>query len=252
VATAGGTATATLTVSTGASSPRPPVAADTLELWRQLGPWTDADPQTGFTLLRWCDAVGAELQVVDDLIRDEPSSPGWSKILDPARAPRFALPWLGQLVGVQVDPTMPDAAQRSQITTEAGFARGTPAALVAIAQRYLTGAKTVTLTERDGNPYTLSIALYTQQLGSSTYVQSQTTYATYAAAAAGQATYAVAQGPIGEVVVALRAAKPAGLVLNINVLSGLSYAQMTAAQPTYTAESAAYPTYSVATQAAPA
>jgi hypothetical protein len=144
----GGAGFSTATVAVGARSPRPAVAGDTLELWSRLAPWRDQDAPTGYTLLRWLDGIGNLLQPIDDLVRDTPSAPGWASVFDPQGA-GANLPWQGQFVGVQVDTSLPVAAQRAQVIAEDGFSRGTTAALIATAQRYLTGAKSVVITERD-------------------------------------------------------------------------------------------------------
>ena len=246
-----GYASTTAVTRVGGFSVVPAVAADTQEMWRRLGPWVDADAATGYTLRMWLDGIGRMLQPVDDLVRDTSAGPGWSAALDVTRAPTAYLPWLGQFVGVKVDPGLSDAAQRANIVGEAGFARGTPAALISTAQRYLKGAKSVALTERDGDPYTVSIGLYASQLGSSTYNQVQTQYGTYAAAGAAASTYSIAQGPVGEVVTALRAAKPAGLILNVNVLTGLSYFTLSLNISLYSALATTYPTYAAMTQSTP-
>jgi hypothetical protein len=128
---------------------RPVVSADTELLYATLGPWSRSD--TSYTLLTWLDGVMSQLQKIDDLVRESPNPPGWHTLMDPNLCPDYALPWLGQLVGVTVDLSLSVANQRTQILNEAGFTRGTPTALKLVAQQYLTGTKTVTLTERDGS-----------------------------------------------------------------------------------------------------
>lgn len=232
----------------------PVVAVDTAALYNHPGgeALTAQDPGNGYPLLRWLDGIGRQLQVVDDLCRDTSGFPGWSVVLDPVRCPTAYLPWQGQFVGVTVDPTLTDAQQRAQIIGEGGFARGTPSALVATAQRFLTGAKTVNLIERDGDPYTLTINVYAAQVANQSYSSLSAAYSTYAQLSAAYPTYANMTGPAAELLVALMAAKPAGLVLYVNVLSGETYGQLSTNYATYAALSAAFPTYQAMTGSVPA
>jgi hypothetical protein len=103
-------------------------------------------------------------QEIDDLVADSDAGPGWSPIMDVDRAPVKALPWLGQWVGVTVDTSRSEDAQRAQIRDEAGFRRGTPAAIVAATRSTLvpvvSDPPTVLMTERDTGAYRLKIRTY--------------------------------------------------------------------------------------------
>lgn len=187
-------------------------AADTLLLYQKLGPLTAGDQGV---LLTWLDGIGQQAQVIDDLCRDTPTDVGWSVIMDVTRAPAYVLPWLGQFVGVVVDPHASVAAQRALIQSEPPFARGTPAALIAIAKSFLGGAQTVTLTERVADAYHLSISVPTAQLSSASYAYLGVTYPTYAALSAAFTTYGATTGASQEIQDALQAAKPAGLILTV-------------------------------------
>jgi hypothetical protein len=72
-----------------------------------------------------------------------PNAQGWSQILDtgltvngvvekPNRVPEAALPWLGQFVGVRLDPasTAPKSDKINKIQTHSSFQRGTVSALI--------------------------------------------------------------------------------------------------------------------------
>jgi hypothetical protein len=127
------------------------------DLYQALAPLTAQEPYNGFSLLILCNAIGVMFQMVDDWVRDQPQGPGWSLLLDINRCPTEALGWLGQFVGVRIPGSLTDAQQRAWILSMIGFRRGTPAAMIAAVQATLTGTKTVTLVERDGDPYALTV-----------------------------------------------------------------------------------------------
>lgn len=191
-------------------------AADTGLLFQTLG-WA-ADQDISGQLYKWLDGIGELLQTIDNLCRDDPAGwPGWSVVLDLYRCPTYALPWLGQLVGVRVDPTQSDAAQRIAIQNEVSWTRGTPAALRTVAQQFLTGAKTVNITERDTSPYHLGIQVFQSQIEGMTYGQLSATYAKYSDLTAAFSTYAAYAAANAALVNALNAALPAGLVLTVTI-----------------------------------
>lgn len=99
------------------------------------------------------------LQPVNDIIRDDPDTdaPGWSQALDVDRAPSEWLGWLAQFAGVRLQPGLDDASQRARIKSTDGFRRGSPGSIVGAAQQYLIGDKTVFLVERHGSPYRLTV-----------------------------------------------------------------------------------------------
>ena len=133
---------------------------------------------------------------------------------EPWTCPPEGLAWLGQFIGVVVNPTATEAAQRQQIATHSGFQRGTPASIIAAAQLTLTGGRQVFLTERvGGNAW---------QLGVITYVSE-----TPDAAAT---------------LKAIQASTPAGIVVTYSA-QPYDYTVIKAAHATYTALKGAYPDY---------
>lgn len=94
-------------------------------------------------------AIGAMWQDVDDLIRDTTDgAPGWSVLIDVDRAPDWALPWLGQLAGVQVTAGKSEAFQRAEVRRADGQRRGTVATIVDTIVPFLDAPKRALLTER--------------------------------------------------------------------------------------------------------
>jgi hypothetical protein len=153
---------------TGATLDHPPPAPlspDTFaaRLYLALAPLARGDEQQQWSLLILVNAIGVMYQLLEDYLRDTPSGPGWSPLLDLDRCPPEALPWLGQFVGVRViQNTTPDE-QRQRIRSTDGFRRGGVEAIRAAAAATLTGAQTVVILERDTDPYNLSVTTYADE-----------------------------------------------------------------------------------------
>lgn len=188
------------------------------QLYDQLSPLAGQDAANGYALQNFLGAIGEMYEEVkvwaDD---DEDGNVGWSILLDLNRCPTDMLPWLGQFVGAQVDPTLSDANQRLQISQVQAWARGSLAAIKAAPVPYLTGTKAVIVIERDN------------------------------AAAPGQAAYGLTVYTITsettdttKVRAALMAVKPAGIILNYATISGWSYAGVFTSDAT---ENVVYTTY---------
>lgn len=54
-----------------------------------------------------------------------PVAPGWSQLLDINRCPQYALPWLAQFVGVELNPNWTATQSRTAIGERVNFQRGT-------------------------------------------------------------------------------------------------------------------------------
>lgn len=88
---------------------------------------------------------------------------GWGALLDVDVAPEWALPWLGQFVGVRTIDSLDVETQRLRIKEVSGFHRGTPASIIAAARQYLTGNRNVELYERDGSTWRFRLRTYTAE-----------------------------------------------------------------------------------------
>lgn len=81
--------------------------------------------------------------------------PGFGVFLNPTACPAEDLPYLSQFVGVELPTGASEATARSLILNEGGLNRGTDAAVIAAAKRFLGGTQTVELIPRtyvDGTP----------------------------------------------------------------------------------------------------
>jgi hypothetical protein len=140
-----------------------PAVDDTTEiLYDELAVTQPADEDAGWPLLILLAAIAAALGELPGLVRDTDDGPGWTGLMDPDRAPAFALPWLAQLAGVRLTTGLPEAEQRAQISAPPAFQRGTPAAMRAAVQNTLTGSRFVDVLERvSGDPYAIEVVVLT-------------------------------------------------------------------------------------------
>lgn len=180
-------------------------------LYAAIGPGITQDDDG--TLLAWLDGPGSLLGEVDDVVRDT-DLPGWAAELTAARTHRPR--WTAQLLGVNPPASATDDQVRSLILARPAFRRGTVGAIVAAAQDTLTGSRYVYVIERYGSPYQIRVQTFTEET----------------------------PDPIAAEA-AVRAQKPAGLVLVFETVPMTSYAALEAeAAETYTAfEATAAETY---------
>lgn len=200
-------------------------AADTLKLWSFLPPFLqDQDATNDYLFLSWLDGIGQQQQIIDTLVRDEPPNPGWSIVLDITRCPTYALPWLGQFVGVRFTGTTigNDTAMRNAILARGNFSRGTPTAIISSALPFLEiiGGM-VNVIERYPDPYSLLVQI-SGDLNALTYADLAEQYPWYSNAGGTPslsgtfATYAdFPQSNEAIVTAAVLAAIPAGLVATV-------------------------------------
>lgn len=168
-------------------------------------------------LLQWLSGIGQMIQGLDNLFFDQIDNdgnyyPGPSQLLDINRCPTDMLPWLGQFVGVSVDPTLRDDQQRYSILQESGFGRGTPSAILAAANKFVHAGGTATLTERDAGAYHLTVTIPTAGTTTTGSCRSiALAYATCADLAAAFETCADVWQSTAAATAAVLAAVPAGL-----------------------------------------
>lgn len=123
-------------------------------------PLAPDDQRYGWAHATLSEALERPYQQFQEAFDPEDADP-FETLLDPARCPAWALPWLAQLAGVTIPQTASEPQAREMIVSLAGQKRGTTAMLEAAAGMYLTGNKHVAFRERDQSapdpPYTLEV-----------------------------------------------------------------------------------------------
>ncbi|MCA1781989.1 MAG: phage tail protein [Dermatophilaceae bacterium] len=159
---------------------------------------SDGDEATDWTLLRFLDAMVRQLDVIEELVRDDDDFVGWGRLLDIDAVPAADINWLAQFVGVPPLAGADDETRRLRAKEAAGWKRGSPSAIQGAARQALTGTRRVDLYERDGSAYHFRVRTYLSE--------------TPDAAA---------------VVAAVRALKPAGLTFEHEIQAGLTWGDAT-------------------------
>lgn len=189
----------------------------TQRLYAALGVVAQPDDDNGDVLLALIDSVGSQLDPITQVVSDTDDGPGWSSVLDLDRCPSWALRWLGQFVGVTVPATVDDDDARATIANEAGFGRGTLAAMQAAAAPFLQSGHSVVFTERTPDAYHLTAAVDEAWLVGATYAELSTEYPLYTDLEAAFATYDLFATASAAFTAALQAAKPVGLILTVSI-----------------------------------
>ena len=178
-------------------------------------PLAPADEQHDYAHAHLCEALGKPLEQVGQVFDPDGDVPPLAPILDVDLCPAWALPWLGQIVGVQLPQGVDETTARELIRNVAGFQRGTPAALRAAAGLYLSGSKTVYFRERDeGDAYRLEVITRTAETPDP-----------------------------AAVLAALLAQKPGGIVLAHRTIDTWDYQEMTRRGGSYAQQTNAYASY---------
>lgn len=132
-------------------------------LWDEVGVAQPGDETRSWPARMLVGAVAKALGPLFDLVRDTDDGLGWSAVLDPDRAPVWALPWLGNFVGVTLPPGLTEAQQRARLVNPPAFNRGTSDGMAVAARQTLTGNQYVFLKEREGSPYRVTIVTRTSE-----------------------------------------------------------------------------------------
>lgn len=140
---------------------RPTPSAFT-ERWYAALPehYRDSDEALGWPLLRWLSLLGDQAGEVFTLLTriayvppDEGGAVGdTSDLVDPATADEAWLPWLGQLVGVTLTPSVTGQAARDAVAGAVnGYQVGTKTAIANAARSALTGTRYVSVYDHTVN-----------------------------------------------------------------------------------------------------
>lgn len=193
------------------------------DLYAALAPLAYDEVNQAYALFKYTGAIAQMHDQIEGYVRDPvyPANPAWSLLMDIDRCPSEALPWLAQFVGVKLDRALSDADQRTAAKNSDGFKRGSLGSMIAAAQKYLTGTKTVYYKERDsavsavaGGAYGLTILTLTSETPSS-----------------------------AAVLAALNAVKPAGIILAYNTVASMTYQLLNTNYASYSAVNSAFLTY---------
>jgi hypothetical protein len=105
-----------------------------------------------------CEALLSPLDPLDDVVRGDEDGfhPPFALAVHGEHAPRWVLPWLANLVGVEWHEA-PSEELRRLILERPAFRRGTTAAIVAAAEATLTGSRYVLAVERDTSPWKMGV-----------------------------------------------------------------------------------------------
>lgn len=123
------------------------------EFYERLAPLMTRDAENGYGGKTFAYALGSMMNQFELLARtDADGNPGWTIILDPTRAPDYALPYVAQYRGEVIPVGAPETDARAIVTAGAHSLRGTPQSLIDAATKHLTGSKYLTLRERDTGP----------------------------------------------------------------------------------------------------
>lgn len=198
---------------------RPVVSPAAEVLYDALDPaFTTGDEGRDWAALNLCAAlVSGDIDAIESYVMGtDDALPAWAPIFDPATAPVEALPYLAQFAGARLRADMSEAQIRDAISDPEVFRRGSPAHIVAVAKRRLTGTKTVLLQERyTGSAYRIRIATIAGETPDSAATQAEI----------------------------IREAKPIGVRLFFNANPAWTWAELVAEDATWTAETGAYPTW---------
>lgn len=201
----------------------------------------DADTDT--TLYRWLALVTEQMatavQVLDDA-DPATSASGTCAIATPDAAPAAWLPWLADVSGVPQAETLPESLKRTAIADPATRRRGTTAAIAAAAQHTLTGSKLATvITHPPAAASTAWVYDTAHAYDSARRYDGHVTDPWRIIVI----TWSSETPDPAATLAAVTTEKPAGCTIEVQTLTGLTYAQLAAKWPTYTAMTATGYTY---------
>lgn len=157
----------------------PTVNPSTLELYEALGPAIiGPDPATGWVLLGWVDGPGHLRDEVASVVRWRAGRAGWQDLLDADRCPAWALPWLAQWVGVDLDPAWSTGQIREAIRTPLSWSRASVGVIRDAANRWLPSGEVVLVEYAGGDEHAITITFDAAQLDTPTLGDLEATYDT--------------------------------------------------------------------------
>jgi hypothetical protein len=181
-------------------------------LYESLEPLNDPDPDEALRI--FTGALESSQQQVYDLVRGRDDGSGWAVLFDVENCPAWALPYLAQYVGVEVQPAWSEEQLRNEIRQPTGWTRGRAASIEIAARRNLTGTLHVVLRDRTPEVGYLYVRVLDSECPDPAVTEADV----------------VSQ-------------KPAWIVLDFAVFEGETYADLRAGFATYADVKAAFATY---------
>jgi hypothetical protein len=138
-----------------------PIKDVTQRIYDNLEPLSKPDESLGWPLLAFVNTMGEMFQPAADLCEDGPNGePGWSVVLDINRVADEGLDYLAQFLGLHFYIGIDAPTKRQQIRDHVSWQRGTVDSILAAVRLYLTGTKTVQLSERDTSAYHFNVTIW--------------------------------------------------------------------------------------------
>jgi len=183
-------------------------------VYDQLEPLWNMDKTAGYPLANFVATIATMYDDLDSYVRGTEDEPGWRILFDPDNIPASGLAWQAQMIGVQLDTGWTTQQKRDAIKARLGWQRGTPQAMRDAAALYLTGSKSVIFRERFPDAYSVAILVQTSETPDPAKAEA-----------------------------AVRAQKPAGIILTFTVLDGRDYQELFVTHATYQLVFTDYATY---------
>jgi len=147
-------------VATG-SSGRPVVGDFTRRLWERLPAYMrEADTATGYPLLRYTALLGEQAEQVSSIVLD-----GASRLVDPATADAGSLRWLAALAGV--DATLYSSTEQLRVAiagADDNRAAGSTRAVLAAIRPALSETRTAAIVLRDAAAFRYRVRVYAREV----------------------------------------------------------------------------------------
>lgn len=110
-------------------------------------------------LNHYIGGIGELFQEIEDYAIDTPQGPGWSPVVDVNRVPTKAIDWLAQFVGITINHDDSDDGMRQQLRSHDRWGRGTPAAILGEASKWIPEGSQLYMSERNTNPWHITFIL---------------------------------------------------------------------------------------------
>lgn len=176
------------------------------------------DADNDYALLWMVDGLVSPIEQLASYVRFSNDRDGWANTMDAATVVDDAIAWLGQFVGVAVDPNS-RIDPRDQLVKHVRFNRGSVPGIRDYIESFMLPGKRPEILERiritggvetDGLPWDYTILVRHDDVASARYVDLALNEPTYAALAAAAPTYGDIPAGIPQLQQAVQASKPGG------------------------------------------